>query len=642
MAPFISRKLSLALLGGAWLAALAIVLLASHALSGPRLGRMYDFLLGLRPPPPASGQILLIETGQAIEPAAAISALMALAEFGAADLLIEVPVLGAGSGTAESGAELAHRIGGEFYLVGRNIRSLFDAIRLGLLAPEDAPRYVESLVELSERGRDRLAAAALRQEGEGARQAEMAAAAFGSAVAALDLSPPRAAPEGEAPWRSRGRPDRDGKLRRIAPLEPAESPAAAPSGLPTVALPAAPRGARGEAAPPAASAAAEEPAASEQIALRALRRRWAESGVEEGAAGKALAVRLEAPGGGMAEFRFPLDRGGSILFESPERPGRPGGGARGHGGGFRRIGIGAFLEHDRADRAMARLLRDAWNMGLYAEARPERIPLILFERAESLRDAMLEAPGAEARAAWLAARSDYVGSLEEFLYGPSEMIMVNGYELEIALMLEEGACDAKIGAARERRDDVMRAFVAMREARRELERQRGSLSLALEGAFCIMAPPSPWGDGAPPSALLANALLTGRSINPGQRRSSVVWPLAAALAALALIQALGARMALPLGIAASLLCLAAFGAAFVATGYWIDPAIPAAAVLGGALFLSASRLRIAHAGLLRFREEALEKERVARLFFGEAAAPGAHQRGLLRRGAEAAKAGRQG
>jgi class 3 adenylate cyclase len=55
------------------------------------------------------------------------------------------------------------------------------------------------------------------------------------------------------------------------------------------------------------------------------------------------------------------------------------------------------------------------------------------------------------------------------------------------------------------------------------------------------------------------------------------------------------------GLAISLLCTAAFGFSFIISGYWIDPFIPAAAILGGTLFLCVSGFCISYGRMLRFR-----------------------------------------
>ncbi|MCL2600775.1 MAG: hypothetical protein FWD88_06305 [Treponema sp.] len=607
MPAFISKKLSIALLACTWLVAVALVFLSNHALAGPRLGGVYDFLLGFRSPPPVSHQILLIDTDEVVEPGDVFSVLMTLSEMGAADLLVEVPVLGTRVGTVESGAEFTQRIDGEFYLLARNIHSLFDAIRMGLLGPAESPAYVESLVELAERGRDRLNAAVMRQEEEGAVQMARAAAVFGRAIMAEDLrSHPWAVPEGEIPWHSRPRPDRDGTLRRIAPFVPPESLNLIPS--PTGGAPSRGR----QPLDGISSATLDDPAfsqgaasgniAAEHIVLRALRGRWTESTLEIGDAGQVLVNRFEHMGE-QSEFRFPLDRNGNILFESPRR-----GGAR--QGDFRRIGLDVFREYDRAERTMERLLRYAWNLGLYADVRPERIPLILFEHAEYMKEHLLESPDMETRASWIAARDDYIYSLDEFLYGPSEMILVNGYEITIALMTEEGRGEWEIDGVRHRRNTVIRAFVAMREAHRELLRLREYLARTVDASFCIMGPSTPGGVEMPrSSALFANAMLTGRSITPGQSRNIILWSLAAALIVLTLVHVFGSRAPLAMGLAGGGVCLAAFGIAFIVSGYWIDPVISTVAVLGGALFFSVSRFCIRHFRLLRFYRETKARER---------------------------------
>jgi len=628
MSAFVPKKLSVVLLSCAWIVALALVFLLNHALAGPRLGRVYDFLLSFRSPPPVSHQILLIDTEEVAEPGDVFRVLMTLIEMGAADLLVEVPVLGTRAGTAETGAEFAQRIDGEFYLLTRNVRSLFDAIRMGLLGPGEAPDYVESIVELAERGRDRLNAAAMRRQEEGAIRMERAAEVFGRAIMAADLrSRPGAVPDGDIPRFSGAEPDRDGRLRRVAPFVPADGRAGTAAGGGTGGRFPAGNLATGGAAADAVTAATvvgvsrEAPLFAEHIVFRALRGRWTESAVEYAGSGPAVLVnRFDHPGG-QTEFRFPLDRGGNIVFENPA-----GAGARTAAferGDFRRISLDVFREYERADRTLARLLQNAWNMELYAEVRPERIPLILLEHAEYLKERLLESPGAENRALWLAARNDYVRSLEEFLYGPSEMVLVNGYETTVSRMTEEGADGRETTAVRHRRDTVIRTFVAMREAHRDFLRLREYLAGTVEAAFCIMAPPSPGGGGVPnSSALLANALLTGRSITPGRNLSVLLWSIVAAVAALALVYLYGSRAILLAGIAVGGLCFAAFGIAFIVSGYWIDPVIPTAAVLGGTLFLSVSRFCVGHFALLRFYRNTRAKERWLDFHFGNPSAAG--------------------
>ncbi|MDR1858787.1 MAG: hypothetical protein LBQ69_04890 [Treponema sp.] len=550
MSAFISKRLSLLLLLCAYLGSLLIVLLLNYALAGPKLGAVYDVFLGFRPSPPVSRDILLIETDEVIEPGDVFSVLMTLSEMGASDLLVEVSVLGSESGGIEDGTEFIHQINDEFSLMGRNIRNLFEAIRLGLVSPVESPAYVNSLVELAERGRERLASTIVRQDGAGSVRAAQAAEVFGKAMAAEDL---RRQPLDGVPWYSRPSLDPDRVLRRIAPV--AEGVA--------------------------------------HIAYVALMPRWTESLIEYTEEGRVLINRFEVQGE-EAEHRFFLDRDGNLILEKP-----------GKDDDFRRLSLELFREYDRADRAMARLLKDAEAIGVYSETIPDQIPLFLADYADGLKEQLLADPDEDKRAAWIRARSRYIDSLDEFLYGPSEMTLVNGYEKLIA---QEEHGEGGIAKLQALRDELIRAFIGMREKHRELVDLRVALVREIAASFCIMGPrliaaaPSAAGWSAVPesSALLANALLNGRSITPGQTRHIVFWSLAASLAVLFCIHALEPLALLLTGLAASVACGIAFVAAFVASAYWIDPLIPMAACLGGVLVLAVSRFCIGYGRALRF------------------------------------------
>jgi hypothetical protein len=546
MSKFISKKLSLLLLLGAWLAAAGMVFLLNLTLQGPKLGPVYDMFLGLRPNPPVSPEILLIDTDEIVEPDGLYSVIMALNEMNASNLLVVVPVLGAGSGRVESGTELSERVGDEFRLMGKNIRNLFEAIRLGFVGPKESPAYVENLVELTERGRDRLNAAIIRQDEAGSAQAVQAAAAFGRAVSALDL---RMQTQQEIPWYSQTRPDSDRILRRIAPVVDR----------------------------------------MEHIAYHVIKRRWAASEIELTETGQVLVSRLNRQDENSA-IRFPLDRNGNMLVEKP-----------GKSRGFRRLGMNFFLDYDEADRSMARLLRDADEMGVFAETVPEQRPLILFGCAEDRKEELLKAPDEGKRAEWIRMRLEYIASLDEFLYGPSEMALVNGYEEIIA---SEKLGEAGILRLQEMRDRLIRVFVAMREKQRDLADLRAFLAQTVDTSFCIMGPAVAAGGGtsiSESSALLANALLTGNCITPGQGLHLFLWPLVASLAALACIFLFRPLTLFITGICATVIIGAVFGGAFVISGYWIDPFVPMGSCLFGTLLLFVCRFCIGYGRATRFR-----------------------------------------
>jgi len=546
MSKFISKKLSLVLLLGAWFAAAAMVFLLNFVLSGPRLGPVYDMFLGLRQNPPISQEILLIDTDEIVEPDGLYSVLMALNEMGASDLLVVVPILGAGSGRIESGAELSERVRDEFRLLGKNIRNLFEAIRLGFVGPKESPDYIENLVELTERGKDRLNAAIVRQEEAGSAQSAQAAAAFGSAVIALDF---HAAAQQEIPWYSQSKPDRDRVLRRVAPVT----------------------------------------GRMEHIAYHALKKRWASSSVESTETGQAFVI-LPDKSDENSVRRFPLDRNGNILVE---RPGRD--------RDFRRLGMNLFLDYDEADRSMALLLKDAEDMGVFAETAPEQRPLMLLGFAEERKEEMLKDPDEANRAEWIKMRLEYIASLDNFLYGASEMALVNGYENNMA---SENLGEAGVLRLQEMRDRVIRVFVAMREKHRDLVDLRAFLAQAANASFCIMGPAVSASGGtsiAESSALLANTLLTGSCVTPGQGIHLYLWPLLASFAALACIFLLKPLALFMAGIGMTVVNGAVFGGVFVITGYWIDPFIPMGACLFGTLILFFTRFSIGHGRELRFR-----------------------------------------
>jgi hypothetical protein len=194
---------------------------------------------------------------------------------------------------------------------------------------------------------------------------------------------------------------------------------------------------------------------------------------------------------------------------------------------------------------------------------------------------------------------DYIASLDEFLYGHSEMTLVNGYEMLIAT---EGLDERGVTRLQSLRDELIRAFVAMREKHLELVELRTLLAKELDSSLCIMGTTLSASASIPESsALLANTLLTGRCITPGQSRYIVLWSLIVSFAVLLCIHALRPVLLLTLGFIISLLCGAAFGASFVISGYWIDPFIPMAALLGGTLVLTVSRFCISYDRSLRFR-----------------------------------------
>jgi hypothetical protein len=537
MAAFISRKTSLLIMLAGLVTAAGAVFVLNSLLAGPRLGPLYDFLLDRRSPPPVSRDILLIDTGDLIEPGDALPLLLTLAEMDAAGLVIQVPVLGLGTGKNDREEDIRRRLDDEFKLLGRNIRNLFEAIRVGSVPPAETGQYVESLVELAERGKERLSSALVRRDEEGALLFERAAGAFGPVWTAGDLRTPQGLVSlpVESPWYSKPRADWDGKIRRISPVLAGNT------------------------------AEGEKTAGLEHVVsagLQARQNAFAESAGE----------------------RPPFqDRNGEILLEKVRA-----------GEAFRRLPLDRFRDYEEADRILAGMLKEAETFGVYSAIRPEASPLALYEYARSLREELLEAPGPEKKAAWIKGRSEYFAALNELLSGPAEMNLVTGYE---ELIATEKLTEAGLQRLTELRDELIRTFFGLREYYQKLRELRASLEAALTSSFCIMGPPAETGT----SALLANTLLTGRFIRPAGRFDIFVWSLSAAFLTVFIIFALGSFRALGAGSFLSLLSAAGFSGSFVISGYWIDPLIPSGAALAGTLAVFFISFILIRRGSRRFR-----------------------------------------
>ncbi|MDR1100636.1 MAG: hypothetical protein LBL28_09160 [Treponema sp.] len=553
MAAFISRKKAVLICLAALCAAAGMAALLNYLLVGPRLGPWYDFLLNLRAAPPPAREIILIDTEDIIEPEDAAPLILTLAEMDAAGLVIQAPVLGLVSGRNENEAEIRRRFDDEFTLLGRNIRNLFEAIRVGSIPPSESGHYVENLVELAERGKDRLSAALVHQDEAGTRLMAQAVAAYGRVWQAGDLrvlNGLSVLPE-DSPWYSKPPAEWDGKIRRASPV-----------------LLSGPEAGR----------------EIEHVVYAGLKSRLLEAAEQdETGSGGAPSLEYGEDGPALLNRRLLLDREGRLLFEKIPRE-----------EGFRRLSLDRFREYEEAGQALLLLLRDAEALGVYSRIRPERSPLYLYEHARSLREDFLEKPGPETKAAWIQGRAEYFTALDEFLSGPAETALVGGYEELIATerLGEEG-----LRRLRDLQNDLIHAFADIREQYGKLRESRNSLETALSASFCIMGPP----EETEASAALANTLLTGRFITPGSTRYILFWSLAAAFLAVFAVFSLRPFRALTAGSFLTLLIAAGFSWSFIISGYWIDPLIPAAAALGGTLTIFFISLMITRRGSRHFR-----------------------------------------
>ncbi|MDR2136555.1 MAG: hypothetical protein LBO76_08070, partial [Treponema sp.] len=433
------------------------------------------------------------------------------------------------------------------------------------------------LVGLTDQGKERLTAALVRQDEEGIVRLERIAAAFGRVYRAGDLR----LSAGEQPAGqnySRPRPDWDGRVRRAAPVEMPDGP--------------------------------------EHVVYSALKGRFAESLVASTVSGLFLVTSQ-----GDTDAYIPLDSRGNLLLEAPATESRrdPWSPFKSREETFRRIPLETFSGYQEAEETLLRLLREADKLGIYSVLAPERAPLFLYEYAQTQREEFLVSsdPGNPAaarfsqdwKARWLQTRGEYLGALEELLYGPAEESLKAGYE---DLLVSEGLGEEGIQRITALRDELSGVFDGLRNAHREFLSLRETLSRALASSFVILGPRSP---ASPPgrlprgagrsdteiSFILADNIIQGRGIKALGRVPALLCPFLVIAAGLLVLVRLGPLPSLGLGCAFSLLAGAGFSWFFVIWGRWIDPLIPFGGSLAGTLAVFALNLLIVRRGARRFR-----------------------------------------
>nr|AGS53645.1 hypothetical protein [uncultured bacterium contig00086] len=575
--------------------AAGIAALICFLLEGPRLGPLYDFLLRRRSSPPVAREILIIDIpgqelgDEILEPGAASTLLNIMTEMNARSLIIQVPILGSSAGGTAGEAEILYRFDEEFSILSNNIRNLFDAIRTGSIAPREAARYVGELVELSEKGKERLVSALVRRDAEGIIKMERAAAFFGDVRRPGDLRVQliTAGEEAIQPVEgggilteeneySRARRDRDGVLRRVAPLISV----------------------------PYLSDAETNERNLEHIIYGALKTRFRSMEIDYSDTGPVL-IATDGPNG--MNRIIPLDRSGAIIFEIPRGVMN-----------FRRISISDFMAYDEADRNMRRLLSEYESLGIFRNIEGEKRPDFLYDFALSLREELssfsIMGQSEEFKQFWIESRKNYFGYLDDFLYGPAEVQLIRVYEMMIADEPEDSSAIPNFTGMR---DSTIEAFSVLREKYSELMGLREKLDTALSSSFCILGrgavQPRPeeavrtatlfdawaftrniaekiksifvWPEltDVEASALLANSILTGRVIKPGQFLYLLIGSLASAFLICFVIKSFGMASTLGAGFLLTLLAGAGFSFAFLFTGIWLDPLAPIGAGTAGVL-----------------------------------------------------------
>jgi hypothetical protein len=194
----ITLKYSILMLFGGLICAFTVVFISNFFLSGPALGKHYDFLINFLKSPAVAREIFIIETEEMTDGNDLFTVLMTLTEMGASSFVMTGKLSPASSPIMLTEAQIRRRFNDEYVIVGSNIRNLFEGIRLGSVSPLQAPVFVDRLVELTELGRDRLLSALIDRDEDLIRSV----AVFGNYME-VEENP---------------QPDRDGLIRRVKPL----------------------------------------------------------------------------------------------------------------------------------------------------------------------------------------------------------------------------------------------------------------------------------------------------------------------------------------------------------------------------------------------------------------------------------------
>jgi hypothetical protein len=486
----VSLKTSIFMFFGSLACAVGMVFLLNFLLSGPRLGPHYDFLLKYKKPV-VSNEILIIETDEFIEGGDFFTVLLTLTEMEAANLILAGRLSPSSTPITLTEADIRRQFVDEYDQLGANIRNLFEGIRMGFVPPAKAPLFVEQVVESAQQGKERLIRILIDKDEELIRSV----AVFGNYLDAY----------------TKPQLDKDGKLRRVKPLE--------------------------------ADGSFENPLFAN------LKNRYAVSQIET--TDKKLILWLR--GHDEKDLDITLDNDGNII--TPWNC------------NFRRVEIELFRKYESAGNTMLDLLARANELKVFAKVLPEQIPLFLGEYAGALLEDLIKSPNSENRSAWIAARANYFKSLNDFFDNSPEAGLISGYEELIADT--DSSKKAELDKLIKAKNELVDIFALMREVYAELSASQSALKEQLGLSLCIMGD----GQNVKYSAMLANALITGSHIKPVQSRYVILFLIAVIFIILVTIFMMRPAALLAIGLLLSALSASLLSGVFIIYSYWIDPLI---------------------------------------------------------------------
>jgi hypothetical protein len=534
-------------------------------MAGPVLGSLFDALCSMRKNPPVAREILVIETGEnsaerVVSPAVAAKLVLTLTEMSASSLVFLTPLLGGFGGEKAGESELRYFFEEEFKTVNSNIKNLFDGIRLGSIAPQDAVRFVNETLLLTEQSKERLLQAAFQTEEESERRLEKTINVFGAVYFPQDtrLSLVNSA---EAPKMTSGiRPgsysqaatDRDGVLRRIIPFK-------------------------------------QDKANSEHIAWTALKN-----------------TRY-----GTKNLKPFLDETGAIIVEKPKESAE-----------FRSIGLSSFLDYDELERALNRLLAQEMSLAAYSGIDAEKYPPFLFDKALLLQEELLDSK--EIKNRWLDARASYYAALSNFFTEETRGNIENAFKKLIDEEKPDEPGKAKLISLRDaqlQKFNIAReVYIELAAIRETLKAALNNAFCILGNVDRKNLDSNPVQN----SALLANAILTESVIINAGLRDTVISALLCAFFITVIILKLRVIPSFIIGLIACFCVFGGFCYSFLLSRLWIDPLIPslctAQAAFVSVLCALAARWKMARQIKHRFGA-VLSAQNLRRLIFANRALP---------------------
>jgi len=358
--------------------------------------------------------------------AEALQTLQGVTEFAPSVVVLQSPFLSAlesntGQDTPDGTTEQS--VDREFGSIKGNIRTLFDAIRLGSIRPQDADRYVDSLIALVDESRKRLGSPRnAERDGDFNRLARFSLA-VGNVFLPEDTLNLNPIPPGTgALFRGYSRFDRSAsdRIRGIQPFK------------------------------------IQNGTMVPHVALGALERFLMVNG-----------IILHQHTLLVGNRSLPLDFANTLLVP-PRR--------------FRTIPQSLLLDYATQDRELYLLLKTMEKKGYFAGLDPSLYPSSLYDYALTLQ-AALEKGETRTAQPWREARRQYIRSLETLAQGKLWEDILSGLD---AVGSEGGGTPGTQKQLGELKNAVEKDFADFLQRYRAFLDQRNNLEKALAGTFCVI------------------------------------------------------------------------------------------------------------------------------------------------------------